>query len=77
MRQRFLRPCLSQDDDDAPAARRDMNDAQRVDYYRQEAEEISQLARRSRNTSVRLELLQIAELFERMADRAERRIRAD
>ena len=51
-----------------------MNDAQRVDYYRQEAEEISQLARRSRNTSVRLELLQIAELFERMAHRAERRI---
>jgi len=45
-----------------------------ADYYREKAEEISQLARRSRNTGIRLELLQIAELFERMADRAERRI---
>ena len=54
-----------------------MNDAQRADYYRQKAEEISQLASRSRNASIRLELLQIAELFERMADRAERRVRAD
>jgi len=54
-----------------------MNDAQPADYYRQKADEISQLARRSRNTSIRLELLLIAELFERMADRAERRVRAD
>ena len=46
-----------------------MNEAQRADYYREKAEEISQLARRSRNASVGLELLQIAALFERMADR--------
>ena len=45
-----------------------MNDAQPADYYRQKADEISQLARLSRNTSTRLELLLIAELFERMAD---------
>jgi len=54
-----------------------MNNAQRADYYRQKAEEISQVAKRSRNTDVRLELLQIAELFERMADHAETRVRAD
>jgi len=53
-----------------------MNDAQPADYYRQKADEISQLARLSRNTSTRLELLLIAELFERMADRAEKRVRA-
>ena len=59
---------LLRTDDDASAACQKMNDAQPADHYRQKADEISQLARRSRNTSIRLELLLIAELFERMAD---------
>jgi hypothetical protein len=47
-----------------------------ADYYREKAREISSLAWRSRSVEVRLELLQTAELFERMADRVERRLRA-
>jgi hypothetical protein len=45
------------------------------DYYREKAREISSLAWRSRSVEVRLELFQIAELFERMADRIEKRLR--
>jgi hypothetical protein len=47
-----------------------------ADYYREKAREISSLAWSSHSIEVRLELFQIAELFERMADRAERRLRA-
>jgi hypothetical protein len=47
-----------------------------ADYYREKAQEISSLARKSRCVEIRLELFQIAELFERMADRMERRIKA-
>jgi hypothetical protein len=43
-----------------------------AEYYRQKAEEIRALAGRAR-TVVRVELFEIAELFERMADRVEKR----
>jgi hypothetical protein len=46
-----------------------------ADYYREKAREISGLAWQSQSAEVRLELFQIAELFERMADRVERRLR--
>ena len=42
-----------------------------ADYYRQKANEIKKLASTSRSAAVRLELLQIAELFERLADRVQ------
>jgi hypothetical protein len=47
-----------------------------ADYYRETAREITSLALRSRSVEVRLELFQAAELFARMADRMERRIKA-
>jgi hypothetical protein len=47
-----------------------------ADYYREKAREITSVAWRSRSVEVRLELFQVAELFARMADRMERRIKA-
>jgi hypothetical protein len=44
--------------------------------YREKAREITDLAWRSRSVEARLELFEIAELFERMADRVESRRRA-
>ena len=59
-------------------SRRDTTDAPlpNADYYREKAQEIRSLAWRSRSVEVRLELFEIAEMFERMADRVERRLRA-
>jgi hypothetical protein len=45
-----------------------------ADYYREKAREITSVAWRSRSVEVRLELFEIAELFERMADRMEKRL---
>jgi len=45
-----------------------------ADYYREKVREITSVAWRSRSVEVRLELLEIAELFERMADRMEKRL---
>jgi hypothetical protein len=45
-----------------------------ADYYREKAWEISGLAWQSQSAEVRLELFQTAELFQRMADRVERRL---
>jgi hypothetical protein len=45
-------------------------------YYREKAREIRCLASGSRSVEIRLELFEIAELFERMADRMERRLMA-
>jgi hypothetical protein len=55
-----------------------MTDAPRptAHYYREKAREISGLAWRSRSVEVRLELFEIAELFQRMANRVERRLSA-
>ena len=47
-----------------------------ADYYREKADEIRRSAQRASSAEVRLELLEIADLFERMADRVERRSRA-
>lgn len=47
-----------------------------ADYYREKAAEIKRFAMRSRSPEVRLELVGIAELFDRMAERAERRAAA-
>jgi len=47
-----------------------------ADYYREKADEIGRSAQPASSAEVRLELLEIAELFERMADRVERRSRA-
>jgi hypothetical protein len=44
-------------------------------YYREKAWEIRRFAWRASSTEARLELYEIAELFERMADRVERRTR--
>lgn len=54
-----------------------MSDARRhtPTYYREKAREITSLAWRSRSVEVRLELFEIAELFERIADRVEGRLR--
>jgi len=59
-------------------SRRDATDVpiSNVDCYREKAQEIRSLAWRSRSVEVRLELFEIAEMFERMADRVERRLRA-
>jgi len=44
-----------------------------AEYYRAVAEEIRQFAERSQLPDVRRELLDLAERFERMAERADRR----
>jgi len=59
-------------------SRRDATDVpiSNVDCYREKAQEIRSPAWRSRSVRGRLELFEIAALFERMADRVERRLRA-
>jgi len=54
---------------DPAAGTRPMGRLSNADYYRKKAQEISGLASRSRFRRGRLELFEIAELFERMADR--------
>jgi hypothetical protein len=46
-------------------------------YYREKAQEIRRFAWRARSAEVRLELFEIAEAFDRMANHVEKRIRPD
>ena len=54
-----------------------MDDTERhsPEYYREKAAEIQQFARRAHSSDVILELLETAELFDRMATHVERRYR--
>jgi hypothetical protein len=54
-----------------------MDDTERhsPEYYREKAAEIRQFARRAHSSDVILELLETAELFDRMATHVERRYR--
>jgi hypothetical protein len=47
-----------------------------ADYYCEKAEEIRRFARHASAAEIRLELFELAEQFERMAERVERRGRA-
>ena len=47
-----------------------------ADYHREKADQIRRTAQRASSAEARLELFEIAELFERMADRMERRSKA-
>lgn len=48
--------------------------ARNAKYYREKADEIRRFAARARSSNVRLQLLELAELFGRMAGRVEGRI---